>query len=119
MTGKTQEPASLRIDKWLWHARLAKTRSLAARLCAAGAVEIAGAPAVKSHQPVRVGAIVSVPQGRVILTVRVLGLGARRGPAAEARLLYAEHAPPRPLPGAEAAQPWVSLFAEESAAPPE
>lgn len=112
MTG-ARELASLRIDKWLWHARLAKTRSLAARLCTAGAVEIAGAPAVKPHQPVRIGAIISVPQGRVILTVRVLGLGARRGPAAEARLLYAEHAPPRPVNAAM--QPWVSLFAEEGA----
>ena len=107
------EPPSLRIDKWLWHARLAKTRSLAARLCAAGAVSVAGVPARKPHQPIRVGAIVTVPRGRVILTVRVLGLGARRGPAAEARLLYAEHAPPRPVDPVP--QPWVSLFAEEGA----
>ncbi|MBV9521256.1 MAG: RNA-binding S4 domain-containing protein [Alphaproteobacteria bacterium] len=85
---------SLRVDKWLWFARLAKTRSLAARLCAAGAVRIAGAPALKAHQAVRVGDIVRLPQGRLILTVRVRALGTRRGPAAEARLLYEEHAPP-------------------------
>ncbi|MEI9987749.1 MAG: S4 domain-containing protein [Aliidongia sp.] len=50
MTGPT-----LRLDKWLWHARLCKTRSLAGRLCTAGAVELAGTVAQRPAQPVRIG----------------------------------------------------------------
>jgi ribosome-associated heat shock protein Hsp15 len=97
MSGEEPDNASLRIDKWLWFARLAKTRSLAAKLCALGQVAVSGAPALKAHHAVRIGDIVRVPQGRVMLTVRVLALGTRRGPAAEARLLYEEEAPRLPL----------------------
>jgi ribosome-associated heat shock protein Hsp15 len=81
-----------RLDQWLWFARLAKSRSLAARLCAAGAVVVNGTAAKKASQPVRVGDAVVVPQGLLRRTVRVLALGTRRGPAAEARSLYAETA---------------------------
>ncbi len=88
---------SLRIDKWLWHARLAKTRSLAARLCEAGLVELAGRVVIKPNQAVRVGAQVTVVQGRQRRRVEVLGLGVRRGPAAEAQTLYRDTAPPEPL----------------------
>ena len=101
--------ATLRIDKWLWFARLAKTRSLAARLCAAGAVTVGGTVAMKAHHAVRVGDVVSAPQGRSLLTVRILALGRRRGPAPEARLLYEEAAPPRPLRGKDE---WEPLLAE-------
>jgi ribosome-associated heat shock protein Hsp15 len=100
---------ALRIDKWLWFARLAKSRSLAARLCAAGAVEVGGSPALRPSHPVRVGDVVVVPQGRLIHTVRVRALGARRGPAAEARLLYEATQPPRP---ARASEAWETLFGE-------
>ena len=96
-----------RLDQWLWFARFAKSRSLAARLCTAGAVAINGAAARKPNQTVRVGDLVVVPQGGWLRTVRVLGLGLRRGPAAEARLLYAEEAvAPRRDPAAD----WVPLL---------
>jgi ribosome-associated heat shock protein Hsp15 len=104
--------ATLRLDKFLWFARLAKTRSLAARLCAAGAVAIAGHTVLKPGQRVRIGDVVTVPQGRMIRTVRIVALGSRRGPPAEAQLLYTEQAPPQPI--ARAA--WTSLLAEESEA---
>ena len=76
----------------MWFARFAKSRSLAARLCAAGAVTVNGSAVTKPNQAVRVGDIVIVPQGGWQRTVRVLALGPRRGPASEARLLYEEAA---------------------------
>jgi ribosome-associated heat shock protein Hsp15 len=101
--------ATLRLDKFLWFARLAKTRSLAARLCAAGAVTVAGQTVLKPGQRVRIGDVVTVPQGRMIRTVRIAALGSRRGPAAEAQLLYTELAPPQPI----AREAWTSLLGEE------
>jgi ribosome-associated heat shock protein Hsp15 len=103
---------SLRIDKWLWFARLAKTRSLAARLCEAGLISVAGAPAVKPHHAVRIGDRVSVAQGRARRQLVVAALGQRRGPAAEARLLYTEPDPPLPLERIEPA--WQPLLDEEN-----
>jgi ribosome-associated heat shock protein Hsp15 len=89
------ETATLRLDKWLWFARLARTRSLAARLCAAGEIAVAGRTIVKSGHPVRIGDIVTLAQGRLIRTVHVAALGTRRGPAGEARQLYREPNPPQ------------------------
>ena len=99
------------IDKWLWFARLARTRSLAARLCAAGLVSVAGAAVLKPHHPVRVGDRVTVAQGRVRRRLIVLALGQRRGPAAEARLLYDEPEPPQPLGRIDPT--WTPLLDEE------
>ena len=87
---RAPERAKARLDQWLWFARFAKSRSLAARLCAAGAVTINGSAVTKPHQTVRVGDVVIFTQGGWQRTVRVLALGARRGPASEARLLYEE-----------------------------
>jgi len=87
------ERTKARLDQWLWFARFAKSRSLAARLCAAGAVAVNGSPVRKPNHPIRIGDIVLVPQGGWQHTVRVNALGTRRGPAAEARLLYEEAAP--------------------------
>jgi ribosome-associated heat shock protein Hsp15 len=81
-----------RLDQWLWFARFVKSRSLAARLCAAGAVAINGTPVKKPNQSVRIGDVVVLPQGNWQRTVKVLALGARRGPATEAGLLYEEAA---------------------------
>jgi ribosome-associated heat shock protein Hsp15 len=104
----TPERAKGRLDQWLWFARFVKTRSLGARLCAAGAASINGVPARKANQGVRVGDVVVVPQGGWQLTVRVLALGARRGPAVEARTLYEEFAAPVRL---RAASPvWTPLL---------
>lgn len=103
--------AGLRIDKWLWHARLAKTRSLAARLCAAGLVELGGHAVTKPNQAVRVGAQIALVQGRHRRRVEVLGLGTRRGPAAEAQALYRETAPPEAL--SRLPDDWEPLLADE------
>src|SRR4051812_13658644 len=88
--GASAEVSGRRLDQWLWFARLVKSRSRAARLCTAGAVKVNQVTLKKADQLVRIGDTVVVPQGIFRRTVRVLGLGARRGPAAEARLLYEE-----------------------------
>lgn len=93
-----------RIDLWLWYARFAKTRSLAARLCAAGEITVNG-QTVDKADTVRVGDEVSVPQGQLRRTVAVRALGMRRGPPAEARALYEETHPPQPLHAQEAWEP--------------
>jgi ribosome-associated heat shock protein Hsp15 len=107
LTATGPDRGKTRLDQWLWFARFAKSRSLAARLCAAHAVAVNGKPVKKPNQTVRVGDFVVVPQGGWQRTVRVLALGLRRGPASEARALY-EEAAAAPL---RAAGPeWVPLL---------
>lgn len=86
---------SLRVDKWLWAARFFRTRSLAARACTGGKVDV-NDEAAKPARPVRAGDVVkvTVPGGRRI--ARVVGLSERRGPAPQGRALYEELTPPAP-----------------------
>jgi ribosome-associated heat shock protein Hsp15 len=79
---------SQRLDKWLFFARFVKSRSLGGEWCERGQVTLNGTPGVKPAHSLRVGDVLILPKGRDIQAVRVLGLGARRGPAPEARLLY-------------------------------
>lgn len=85
---------SRRLDQWLWFARFTKSRSLASRLCAAGAITINGIAVRKANHPTRVGDIIVLPQGVFLRTIRVKALGVRRGPSMEARLLYEENGDP-------------------------
>jgi ribosome-associated heat shock protein Hsp15 len=103
--------ANRRLDQWLWFARLVKTRSLATRLCTAGAISLNRSPVRKPNQMVRIGDIIVAPQGAFQRIVRVLALGARRGPASEARLLYEEIAAPVRL--ADLAPAWEPLLSED------
>ena len=77
-----------RLDKWLHYARFCKTRALAAELAAAKRVRVNTQVVTKPHYRVRPGDVLTFPQGRTVRVVRVLALGERRGPAAEARQLY-------------------------------
>jgi len=86
--------ATMRIDKWLWHARFFKSRTQASRLCQNGRIRIDGTVITKANQPVRPGSVLTFPHARTIRVVRVLALGERRGPAREARTLYEEIAEP-------------------------
>ncbi|WP_396595424.1 RNA-binding S4 domain-containing protein [Brevundimonas sp. R86498] len=83
---------SVRIDVWLWRARFAKTRSLAAALVERGAVRLTHqGRQTRLDKPSRVvhpgDEIVFARDGRIAV-VRVEALGERRGPPAEARALY-------------------------------
>ena len=81
---------ALRLDKWLWLARFYNSRALAAKLCEAAAMRINGSPVAKAHHLVREGDVLTFVWNNRIRVVRVLALGSRRGPASEARMLYAD-----------------------------
>jgi ribosome-associated heat shock protein Hsp15 len=104
------DKASRRLDQWLWFARFAKSRSLAARLCAAGAVNVNGIVVTKPNHAVRPGDVVIVPQGPWQRTVEVVALGIRRGPASEAQTLYRETASTH---RADLVPAWEPLLAED------
>ena len=87
---------AIRLDKWLWHARFCKTRSLAAKLVAGGRIRIDGRPVEKSHAAVRPGQVLTFALHDHVRVVRVLAPGTRRGPAPEAQALYEDLAPPDP-----------------------
>jgi ribosome-associated heat shock protein Hsp15 len=94
-----------RIDKWLWFARFGKTRAIAQKLVERGQVSLNGAKVKKVSASVRVGDKVVVILGTVKRSVTVLGLGEKRGPAEEARLLYDEPLPKEKLASEHAALP--------------
>ena len=80
---------SLRIDKWLWHARFCRTRSLAQATASSGVLRLNNARVEKPSVSVKPGDILTVPRGhRDVAVVRVRALGVRRGPAPEAQSLY-------------------------------
>ncbi|UWS80999.1 RNA-binding S4 domain-containing protein [Phaeobacter sp. G2] len=83
----------IRVDKWLWHARFFKTRSLAAKQISAGHLRLNGAKITKTAQSVTSGDVLSFPQGRQIRVVEVVAIGTRRGPAPEAQALYLDKTP--------------------------
>ena len=66
-----------RIDQWLWYARFFKSRSLATKLCHAGKLRVGGSLIRKAHAKLRVGDVLTFPQGRHIRVVKVLALGLR------------------------------------------
>ena len=77
-----------RIDKWLWHARMVRTRSAATALTAAGFVRVNGKRMTTASHPVRVGDVVTLALDRAVRVIRVEGLCERRGGAPAARALY-------------------------------
>jgi ribosome-associated heat shock protein Hsp15 len=79
-----------RLDKWLWFARLVKTRTLAADIVSAGKVRLNRVRIDKPAQTVRAGDVLTLNLNRRIQLVRVLGIAERRGPSAAARALYEE-----------------------------
>lgn len=79
---------SLRIDKWLWYARFCKTRAIAQEKAQQGHIRINGHRVEKPSAAVRIGDIMTFSASGHVISLRVTGLGARRGPAAEARGLY-------------------------------
>jgi ribosome-associated heat shock protein Hsp15 len=79
----------VRIDRWLWAARLFKTRGLAAEAVLGGRVHVNGVR-VKPAKGVHVGDRIEVTVGALRRTVEVRGLAERRGPATAAAALYEE-----------------------------
>ncbi|MHA6325800.1 RNA-binding S4 domain-containing protein [Roseivivax sp. CAU 1753] len=88
----------IRIDKWLWHARFFKTRSLAAKVVSAGRLRINSQPVSKPAAQVAPGDVLTFPKDDHVRIIRVLAPGQRRGPAPEAQLLYDDLDPPQARP---------------------
>jgi ribosome-associated heat shock protein Hsp15 len=82
-----------RIDKWLWHARVVRTRSAAAALASGGRVRLNGRRIDAASQPVRLGDVVTVALDRCVRVLKVAGLAERRGSAEIARALSEDIAP--------------------------
>jgi len=96
---------SIRIDKWLWAARVFKTRSLASTACDGGKVDV-NDEAAKPARKVRAGDLVTVtlPRGRRRL-LKVTAIDDRRGSAEAAKALFEDLTPPEPPRPRQAALP--------------
>ncbi len=84
-----------RIDKWLFFARVVKSRSLAARLVQAGRVRVNREKAEQASSSVKADDVLTIMLDRQVRVYRVLDCGTRRGPAEEARTLYEDLSPVR------------------------
>ena len=78
----------LRVDKWLWHARFFKTRTLAAKVVLSGHLRVNSRKAEKSSTCVVAGDVLTFGQEKRVRVIKVVALGTRRGPSSEAKLLY-------------------------------
>jgi ribosome-associated heat shock protein Hsp15 len=84
-------PAELdrqRIDRWLWHARLVRTRGAAAALAGAGYVRVNGMRIEAPSRTVRTGDVITVALERSVRVLKVRGFLERRGPAGTGETLY-------------------------------
>jgi len=88
LSAGTKELERQRIDKWLWHARMVRTRTAAAALTTGGFVRVNGKRMTAAGHPVRIGDVVTVSLDRTVRVVQVEGLCERRGAAPAARALY-------------------------------
>jgi ribosome-associated heat shock protein Hsp15 len=79
-----------RIDRWLWHARLVRTRGAAAALAGAGYVRVNGMRIDAPARMVRIGDVITVALERSVRVLRVRGFCERRGPAGSGETLYDE-----------------------------
>ena len=103
---ENDKPAKIRLDKWLWHARFFKTRSLAARQVSDGHVRVNAVKITKTSSQISAGDVLTFAQGRQIRVVRVEAIAKRRGPAAEAQALYFDMTPAaEPIPPRVGARP--------------
>jgi ribosome-associated heat shock protein Hsp15 len=104
MSGETRQGGDdrIRVDKWLWHARFFKSRTLATRLVSAGRLRVNRRIIAKPRYLVGPGDVLTFAKGPNIRVIEVLAIGKRRGPAAEASTLYNDLSPPRPRKREEA-----------------
>lgn len=77
-----------RLDKWLWFARVVKTRSLATKLVADGHVRVNAQRIDTPAKPVGPGDVLTIALESRIIVLKIIGIGTRRGPFSEARLLF-------------------------------
>lgn len=86
------EDGRQRLDKWLWFARMARTRTAAAQLVVDGHVRLNGQRVTQAAKAVRPGDVLTIALQRDVRLLRIIAAGERRGPFEEARLLYEDMA---------------------------
>jgi ribosome-associated heat shock protein Hsp15 len=87
----------LRLDRFLWFARLTKSRAFAQKVIEAGYVRIDGARAASSHAAVKAGQTLTLSFNNHFRVIRIEALPVRRGPAPEAQSCYCEIVAPEPI----------------------
>jgi len=98
-TSLVETSSAQRLDKWLWYARVTKSRTLAANLIEGGKVRVNRVRTDKPSYQVRVGDVITATVHRSVRVLKVLGPGTRRGPASEACNLYEDLTPQQPGAG--------------------
>ena len=93
-----------RIDKWLWHARVVRTRSAASALAASGHVRLNAQRIDAASRAVKAGDVVAVALDRSVRILKVVGFAERRGDATAARQLYEDLSPPAAPPPPQPAE---------------
>jgi ribosome-associated heat shock protein Hsp15 len=94
-----------RIDKWLWHARVVRTRSAAAALVTSGHVRLNGERCLAASRAVKAADVITVALDRAVRILKVQGFAERRGGATAARVLYEDLSPVPALPESAQAPP--------------
>ncbi|MFS8036980.1 RNA-binding S4 domain-containing protein [Xanthobacter sp. AM11] len=79
-----------RLDRWIWHARVVRTRSAAADLVRAGHVRLDGARVTSPAQAVKGGQVLTIALDRQVRVLRIVGFSERRGDATSAHELFEE-----------------------------
>ena len=73
-----ETPTAMRVDKWLWHARFFKTRTLATKLAAAGNIRINGQKQTRAAASVRMGDVLTFPLNQNVRVIEIVALSTRR-----------------------------------------
>jgi len=86
--------STIRIDKWLWHARFFKTRTIAQNFVTSGKVRLNSERVAKANQAVKPGDVLTFVRAKQLFIIEVAAISTRRGPAPEAQGLYNNLSPP-------------------------
>jgi ribosome-associated heat shock protein Hsp15 len=101
--GDTSGPAAAqRLDKWLWYARIARTRTQAAALVTGGKIRVNRVKTDKPAHAVKVGDVITASLGPRVRVLAVRGLGERRGSAEMVKALFDDLSAPAAAPGGDA-----------------
>lgn len=97
--------ARQRLDKWLWYARIVKTRTLAQKLVESGVVRVDSNRITSPSYKIGVGMVITMTVHERLRILEVRDPGTRRGPATEAQALYVDHSPELPRQALRPAMP--------------
>ena len=87
-----------RVDRFLWHARIVRTRTLAARLAASGHVRVNGKRIDAPGRGLKIGDVLTVAASRDVRVLKVLAFAEHRGGSEMAGQLYEDLSPPLAKP---------------------